>query len=349
MSEKTELPTAKKLRDAREQGQVCKSQEVSSAAGVLVVFGFMIAAWEFWEENLRQLFSVSFRVMNLPFHEAVLSVAGAAESIFLLLTIPVLGLVALAAIAANMGQVGMLFSVKRAVPSLDKLNPQQWFKKVFSKKNLLELGKSVFKTVLLVWIVQDIVMRSVDAMTKAPLGGLGPQMAMLREIILRMYFYCGGVFVAVAAVDYLLERKMYIKELMMTKDEVKREYKEMEGDPHIKGQRRQLHMELVMNDAAQRVRKSSVLITNPTHVAVALYYEEGRTPLPIVTAAGEGALAQRMMRIAEEEGIPIMRNVLLARGLFSEGKVDAYIPGEFIEPVAEVIRWVRDVTGGKES
>ena len=345
MSEKTEQPTAKKLRDAREKGQVCKSQEIPSAAGLLVVFGFLIVAWEFWERHLRELFSLPFAVMNLPFHEALPLAAGGVWNIFLLLVFPVLALVMIAAVLANMGQVGVLFSMQAAMPSLNKLNPQQWFKKVFSRKNLLELGKSIIKTLLLAYIVQHIIMNSIDSMVKAPIGGIAIQMSMLGDIIFRMYLYTCIAFIAVAAIDYLLQRKLYIKDLMMSKEEVKREYKEMEGDPHIKSQRKQLHMEMAMNDSMQKVRQSSVLITNPTHVAVALYYKEGKTPLPIITAKGEGAMAKRMMRIAEEEGIPIMRDVPLARGLFSEAREDAYIPGDFIEPVAEVIRWLREITG----
>ena len=344
MSEKTEQPTTKKLRDAREQGQVCKSQEITSAAGILVVFGYMIAFWEFWEKHIRGLFSLPFSVMHLPFHEALPLAVDGIWNIALLLVFPVLGLVVLAALLANMGQVGVLFSMKAAMPSLNKLNPQQWFKKVFSKKNLLELCKSIIKTVILAYIVQKIILESIDAMIKATVYGLVPQLSMLGDIIFNMYIYTCMAFVTVAAIDYLLQRKIYIKELMMSKEEVKREYKEMEGDPHIKSQRKQLHMEMAMNESMEKVRQASVLIVNPTHVAVALYYKEGKTPLPIITARGEGALARRMVRIAEEEGIPIMRDVPLARGLFSQAREDAYIPGEFIEPVAEVIRWVREIT-----
>jgi type III secretion protein U len=345
MSEKTEQPTAKKLRDAREQGQVCKSQEVVSAAGVLMVFGFMIIAWGFWEKTLSELFTICFNLMNLPFREALSQAVSGGGHAFLLLVVPILAMVLFSALAANLGQVGFMFSLKAAKPGFNKINPQQWFKKVFARKNFLEFAKSVLKTLILAWIVQKIIIESIDSLTKAPAGGLRPQLALLGDIIFSLYLYCGGAFVAVAVLDYILQKKMYIKDQMMTKDEVKREYKEMEGDPHIKGQRRQLHQEMAMNDDLGKVRKSSVLVTNPTHVAVALYYEEGKTPLPLVTARGEGAQARRMMRAAEEAGVPIMRNVPLARGLFEEARVDNYIPSEFIEPAAEVIRWLREVTG----
>jgi type III secretion protein U len=345
MSEKTEQPTPKKLRDARAQGQVCKSQEVTSAAGLLTVFGFLLAAWGFWEKSLQELFGLPFSLLGRPFREALPQALAGGGHIFLHLVIPVLALVIASALAANLGQVGFLFSFKAAQPGLDKLNPKQWFSKVFARKNFLELAKSALKTLLLAWLVQKVVLESIDALTKAPLGGLRPQLALLGDIFFRLYLYCGGAFAAVAALDYILQKRIYLKDQMMTKDEVKREYKEMEGDPQIKSQRRQLHQEMAMNDDLGKVRRSSVLVTNPTHVAVALYYEEGRTALPIVAAKGEGAQAKRMMRAAEEAGVPIMRNVSLARGLFAAGRADHYIPGEFVEPAAEVIRWLREMTG----
>ena len=129
----------------------------------------------------------------------------------------------------------------------------------------------------------------------------------------------------------------------MTKDEVKREYKEMEGDPHIKGKRKQLHQEMLAQNTLSNVRKAKVIVTNPTHFAVALDYEKDRTPLPVILAKGEGLMARRMVEIAREEGIPVMQNVPLARSLFAEGTENAYIPKELIGPVAEVLRWVQSL------
>ena len=152
-----------------------------------------------------------------------------------------------------------------------------------------------------------------------------------------------GVFCVIAAVDYLFQKWQYTKNHMMSKDEVKREYKEMEGDPQVKGKRKQLHQEMLSQNALGNVRKAKVLVTNPTHYAVALDYEKDRTPLPVILAKGEGFLAQRMIRVAQEEGIPIMRNVPLARSLFENGTENAYIPKDLIGPVAEVLRWVQSL------
>jgi type III secretion protein U len=134
----------------------------------------------------------------------------------------------------------------------------------------------------------------------------------------------------------------------MSKDDVKREYKESEGDPLIKSKRKALHQEMVMSGETQAVRKASVVVTNPTHIAVALRYESGETPLPVVVAKGENLVARRMVEIAREEGIPVMENVPLARELFETVGVDRYIPADLIEPVAEVLRWVRQLQARDE-
>jgi type III secretion protein U len=147
----------------------------------------------------------------------------------------------------------------------------------------------------------------------------------------------------IAAFDYFLQYRQHMNGLMMSKDEIKREYKEMEGDPHIKSKRKQFHQELLMEDTSGRVRKSSVLVTNPTHIAIAILYDAEETPLPMVLAKGEGYLAERMIAIAKEEGIPIMQNVPLARSLHAEAPVDQYIPSSLIEPIAEVLRWVQSL------
>ena len=134
-----------------------------------------------------------------------------------------------------------------------------------------------------------------------------------------------------------------MKEQKMTKDEVKREYKESEGDPHIKGKRKQLAQELAMADTEEKVKNASVVVTNPTHIAVALNYRENETPLPIVTAMGENLRARHIVNIAKKAGIPIMQNVPLARGLFETAQLNQYIPSEMIEPVVEVLIWLREL------
>jgi type III secretion protein U len=246
--------------------------------------------------------------------------------------------------AANLLQIGFLFALEPAKPGLDKINPQKWFKKVFSVKNAVELVKSVLKIVLLLVIIKHLMELSLHDLTMLPEARPDDLLELLAGILKMFVLYCGAAFLVISAVDYFFQKRQHIKELKMTKDEVKREYKEMEGDPHIKGKRRQLHQELIVSNSLNAVRKSSVLVTNPTRLAVALFYDEDQTPLPVVLAKGEGMLARRMVEVAREEGIPVMQNVPLAQDLFAQADVEQYIPGDLIEPVAEVLRWVRDMT-----
>ena len=344
MSEKTEQPTPKKLRDAREKGQVAKSQEVGSALVIITVMSVFILRWEPNLEALKALYATLLGLMNQPFREAVPQAGSAALGTFFYVAGPFIVAAPLAGLTAHLAQVGVLIAAKGAMPSLDKLSPKQWFNKVFSKKALVELGKTLVKVVVLGWILHKTIMDNFDPLLKS--GMVSPELFLntFGAVMSSIFLWCTLVFAAVAAVDFLLQRKMFTSQMMMSKDEVKREYKEMEGDPHIKSQRKQLHQEMVMNSTMQQTRKASVLITNPTKIAVALYYKEEETPLPVITAMGQGAIAKKMREIAEEEGIPIMEDVPLARNLLEQGEVQNYIPSDLIQPVAAVMRWVNELT-----
>ena len=232
------------------------------------------------------------------------------------------------ALVANLGQVGILFAFKGAMPKLENVSPSKWFQKVFSMKNLVEFLKNIIKVTVLgvtVWVVMRDHLPTLFAIQRGTIWTMWEVLGMAVKDLLLM---AAGVFCVIAAVDYLFQ---------------KREYKEMEGDPQVKGKRKQLHQEMLSQNALGNVRKAKVLVTNPTHYAVALDYEKDRTPLPVILAKGEGFLAQRMIRVAQEEGIPIMRNVPLARSLFENGTENAYIPKDLIGPVAEVLRWVQSL------
>jgi type III secretion protein U len=160
-------------------------------------------------------------------------------------------------------------------------------------------------------------------------------------LLKQMIIYTALAYGVISFFDFGYQRWHHTKELMMSKDEVMREYKEMEGDPHVKSHRKALAQEIAMGEGVQRAAKASVVVTNPTHVAIALYYEEGDTPLPVVLAKGENLVAQRMVAVAEAAGVPVMQNVPLARALLETAPVDQYVPSELLESVAEILRVVR--------
>jgi len=342
--EKTEQPTPKKLRDARKKGQVAKSQEVASTAVVLTAFAYIWGGWDFIYENLQELLGAPIFFMNEPFLEALGSVFMIVANKFIIISVPMVMATAVAGVVGNIIQVGMLISFEPVTPNFNKIHPKNWFKKVISKKNLFEFGKSLFKILFLVFLLKWLIEGSLQDLTRAPLYGVDGLLTVLAHILRRIVLYCAAVYVAISALDYLLQKYLHIKELMMTKDEVKREFKEMEGDPHIKAKRKQLHQEMIMNDTMEKVKKSSVLITNPTHIAVAVFYDEDETDLPVITAMGKDYTAMRMIEAAKEAGVPIMRNVPLARDLWDQAKVMQYIPSDLIEPIAEVLKWVEEVT-----
>jgi type III secretion protein U len=263
---------------------------------------------------------------------------------FVIVSLPVvLAGMALAALA-NFFQIGALFAFEAIKPDIKKIDPIQGFKKIFSLNNVIELIKSIVKIIFLTILLWLVLKTSMNALFKIPFYGLSGIMVMLPAVMKKVAVYTSMAFVIVAIADHFFQKYQHIKKLKMTKDEVKREYKEMEGDPVIKGKRKQLHRELAMNDAVERARKATVIVTNPTRIAVALYYKKDETPLPLVLTKGENLLAKRIIEVAKEEGIPVMQNVPLARDLFDHGDIDQYIPSELIEPVAEVLKWVQELT-----
>lgn len=346
MSEKTEQPTSKRLREAREKGQVCKSQEVGATMVLLSVFGIFLGAGSFIWDTLVSMFELPLRAMNMPFVAALSQTSSQVMDKGLTIVAIVLGTAICAGLTANLIQIGVLLSFKAAMPKLDKLNPAQWFKKTFAMKNMVELIKTIVKTLVISFVVKIAIEDNVGLLLGIPHGGIGGIAPAAGNLFGALISKVAPVFIAVAALDYFFQHHQYIKGLMMTKDEVKREYKEMEGDPQIKGKRKQLHQEMAMSNTLSNVRKASVVVTNPTHVAVALIYDEKKTPLPIVAGMGEGLLARRIVEVAKEEGIPIMQNVPLARALLQDGVENEYIPADLIRPVAEVLRWAQALKGG---
>jgi type III secretion protein U len=348
MAEKTEQPTPKKLRDARKKGQVARSREISSAAGIVGLFGFIWLAWDFFLENLKELILFPTGFYEMPFRNALPHVLYGVMKKFILISLPVVLAALVVAIMANFMQIGVLFAFESIKPDIKKINPAQGIKKIFSLNNLIELLKSIVKIVFLATLLWIVIKGSIDSLLKIPHLGIPGVMTVLGAVMIKVVVFTSGAFVVVAVADFFFQKYQHIKKLKMTKDEVKREYKEMEGDPIIKGKRKQLHRELAMQDTVQKAKKATVIVTNPTRLAVALYYEKDKTPLPVVLTKGENLLAKRIIEVAREEGIPIMQNVPLAQDLYEHGDIDQYIPSELIEPVAEVLKWVQQLQRERE-
>ena len=343
MSEKTEQPTPKRVRDSREKGDVAKGQDLAPAATVLALAVYAVTNGESIYETLVEMVEAPFAAMHLPFAEALSKCLDVVIDCCITLVAPIVGLVMTVALAVLLAETGVLFAPKAATPKLENLSPTKWFKKTFSMKNLFEFAKNIIKVSVLGFMVWKVLEKFIPILFGIPKGGLSSMWSLIGEAVGELLLMASGAFAVIAALDYLYQKYKWTQDHMMSMDEVKREYKESEGDPMVKSQRKQLHRELMNQNTVSNVRKAKVLVTNPTHYAVALDYDKDKTPLPVILAKGEGALAQRMIEVAKEDGIPIMRNVPLARALYAEGTENAYIPRDLIGPVAEVLRCVQSL------
>lgn len=183
---------------------------------------------------------------------------------------------------------------------------------------------------------------------KLPQGTLADVWAVSAGLLEDLAIYAVAAFCGIAALDLVYTRFKYTKDHMMSRDEVRREYKEMDGDPHIKAKRKQLHREMANQSSLDKVRKSKVVIVNPTHYAVAIDYERGRTKLPVITAKGEGEMARRIIEVARQENIPIMREAPLARALFAQGIEDQYVPSDLLVPIAQILSTIERMRQGHD-
>lgn len=343
MSEKTEQPTAKRLRDSRQKGDVAYSKDFTQTLLILAIFGYLLASSGQIVEQLGQMILLPGTLLQLDFHDAANTLVIETLTAAAWTLLPFIGIVLGVGIFADAMQVGILFAFEKLKPSGKKLNILNNAKNIFSKKNFVEFLKSCLKIGILSSLLATLIRDAMPILTSIPQAGLPGLGQVIATLLKTMLVYIGLAYSVIALADFVWQRMQYRKGLMMSKDEVKQEYKQMEGDPHIKHQRKQLHQEMQQQGAVQAARKATVVVTNPTHYAVALRYDEEETPLPLILAMGEGALAQRMMDAAREAGVPVMQNIPLARALTAQGEAGQYIPSELVEPVAEVLRLLQQL------
>ena len=348
MSEKTELPTPQRLRKAREDGQVPYSKDFTQTVLVASLFGYMLVASDTLVRGFAEMMLMPASVIGMEFEQAVNSVATQLLRRGAKLLAPFIGIVLVVGLLADATQTGMNISFKALKPSGKKLDVVANAKNMFSAKSLFEFVKSNLKIALLSAILYFSLRSALPVLLTVPRGGVEAvgiaTVVLMKTIVLSVSI---GYF-AIAVADLVWQRFQYVRQLKMSIDEVKQEYKEAEGDPHIKHKRRELHRELLQGNELDRTRKASVVVTNPTHLAVAIAYEKEVTPLPVVVAMGEGLHAFRIAAIAREHGIPVLQNIPLARGLMATATLNEYIPSDLIEPVAQVLRLVLEMKETEE-
>ena len=253
------------------------------------------------------------------------------------------------ALVANVVQIGLVFSFEPLKPDLKKINPAEGAKKIFCMKNLFEFFKNIVKVTFLGYLIYKIVANSVPVLLPMCYGTLDDVFPALRTILKNLAVYTVFGYVVIAIVDRLFQQRNFLKQMMMTKDEVKREYKEMEGSQEVKQAQRQFRNEILQGEPpAQAVKKADVVVTNPTHLAVGIRYRPDEAPLPKVVCRGQDVVAKEIRAAALREGIPLMENVPLARALYAKVKIEEFIPVELVEPVAEVLKWVKALNEAKK-
>nr|WP_197970069.1 flagellar biosynthesis protein FlhB [Mesobacillus harenae] len=340
--EKTEKATPKKRQDSRKKGQVAKSQDVNTAFVLLSVFLFLFFAGSFMFGKLVNLFQHSFReymLMELTEKNIeVLTIEILMELVIILGPIMVVAMIG--GVAANYLQVGVLFSTEAIQMKLEKIDPIKGFKRIFSVRALVEMIKSILKIAFVSVITFSVIWLRIDEILTLSYKSVGSALIILSSLTVQMGLFASAALLCLSVLDYMYQKYDFEKNIRMSKQDLKNEYKSIEGDPLIKSKIKQRQREMAMRRMMQEVPKADVVITNPTHFAIALKYDDERSDAPIVVAKGVDFVAQKIKLIAKENEVVMIENRPLARSLYSQAEIGDSIPEEFFKAVAEILAYV---------
>jgi flagellar biosynthesis protein FlhB len=341
--DKSEQPTPKRMNEARKKGQVFKSRDFIQSLLFITAAAVLAAGGPTYftelSDLMKQFFQPDMMRGDMPMN-AMLSRMGFAWSKFLVLSAPLLGALVVAAVAANFVQVKALFAAEIIKPKFEKLNPLAGFKNIFfSSRTYIELVKNLIKFGVIFWVLYSSIKGSMRDIIPIASMRLDQTASLAGSLISSLLYKVGVVFLILGGADYMIQKKLHMKNMMMSKEEVKQEYKEQEGDPHVKHMRKHLFEQLMHESVAHNVPKATAVIANPTHLAVALRYDEAAMQAPTVTAKGQDSMALRIIDIAKEHKVPVVRNIGLAHTLF-DLEIGHEIPEDMYEAVAEILNFV---------
>ena len=345
--DKTEAPTPRRRQEAREQGQVARSPDLTASVLLLT---FLLLMNSFGPSLIHALQSLMAELLSPDaFRELQPSSIGPALLRALAMSgkalAPFLVAVVVVAIGMNIAQVGFILSTKRLQPNLGGLNPLSGLKRMTEARNLVQLGTNVAKLTLVgvvAWsAVRGRLMEVVGIQTLAFTQAFGLAASIIYSVGLRIVL----VLLVLAIIDYLYQRFQNEQKMKMTKQEVKDEMRHMDGDPKIKQRRRQIAMQMATRQLRNDVPTADVIVTNPTHFAVALKYDTTKMSAPTVIAKGQDLMAQRIRQLAIEHGVPIVERAPLARAIYRLVPVGQEIPEQFYSAVAEILAYVYELTG----
>ena len=338
---KTEKATPKKRRDERKEGHIFFSRDIANLA--IVVISFF---------SLRLLFPGIYRSLSTFTIQVIDCVAGMENAVEIgqlaktglwtlaKCSIPFLLICLIISILGTGIQTKFLFSKKSMTPQFNRLSPIRGIKNLFSLKNAVELIKSILKVVVLVWIVWSLIKKDIVALARTMDMDVSNGVVFTFSLVMEMILKITMVFVFIAAFDYLYQWWDYERNIRMSKEELKEEYKQTEGNPEIKGKIKEQQRKMARTRMMQQVPTADVVIKNPTHFAVALRYDIDKDRAPILVAKGQDDLALRIIKVAEDNNITVIENRPLARGIFATTELESEIPAEFYGAVADILVYV---------
>jgi flagellar biosynthetic protein FlhB len=340
-AEKTEEPTPKKIEDARKEGNVPKSQDASGVITLFVAILAFLMLFPFMAKHMILLFQYYFSLIGSPITKtSMIDIAIITIREFLLMVLPLATAVAVAGVVAAFAQFGFLFTTKAIMPDLKKIDPVKGTKNLFSLKKLIEGIKVTFKSFTTLGVGFIFFFYFIKELPTVALFGLHDQFIWLQEKMLTIALVMLLIIFIFAVIDIIIVRKQYFDGLKMSKQEIKDEMKNLDGDPLIKSKIRQIQMEASRKRMMAEVPNADVVITNPTHYAVAIKYDAKKSHAPIVVAKGMNMIAQQIKKIARENEVHIVQNPPLARSLYNEVEVDKPIPETLFAAVAEVLAYI---------
>lgn len=346
--EKTEPATQKKLEDARKEGKVAKSKELTAAFDLIILFLVLKIFISYVGENLIGIFTYIYgRIAEfVSVNEAGLTSVAVSSLMmdlilkFLLIVLPFFLCGVVITLLVSVIQVGWKVSTKPMQPQLSKFNPINGFKRIFSKESLFNLVMAIVKIALIIYIAYTSIRNEANDLFILYEIPLNQAISLIGSIIIDTGLKISLVYLVVGIADYVYQKHKFKEDMKMTKQEVKDEYKNTEGDPKVKGQQRRRMQEASQRRMMQSVPEADVVITNPTHFAAALKYDAEVSRAPVLLAKGEDYLAQKIKEVARENHIEIVENKPLARMLYHNVEVGAEIPPELYQAVAEVLAMV---------
>ena len=351
--EKTEEPTAKKLEDARKEGQVAKSKEIANGLGLLALFLLLKIMVGSIGTSFLESFSMVYN--RIP---VICKLNGGASPMgdisvllrtvmlrLLIILLPVLLIGFAVAFVSDLFQVKWRPTSKPLQPKFSKLNPLNGIKKIFSAQSLVELVKSVAKILLIAFVTYSYIKKKRGLLYALYDMSMMQAVNLIGETVIELGIRISAIYMIIAGADFMYQKYKFKNDMKMTKQEVKEEYKNAEGDPEIKGKIKARMREASQRRMMQAIPKADVVITNPTHYAVAIRYDTEVAPAPIVVAKGSDYLAQKIKQIARENNVEIVEDKPLARMLFANVDVDKQIPPELYQAVAEILAMVYHAQG----